>query len=198
MSGGPSARHGALYRKVLLAYPRRFRRQYGRAMEELFVDEIRFGGEPARHVWRRTLGDVVRSAPAERVGAMIDRTSPAERTLLGLLLVAVAVVLAALTGAPGLGMLPLLVAGAGYAIYRPRRRQSDASLRWYRLVGGGVGLFALVFLGALVPWPDSDALGEILYYVVVVTVLTAVALISIGIALGVAAFVRHMRRREAS
>jgi predicted permease len=68
---------GRIYRVMLLAYPREFRRRVGADMEEVFVDlcrhEIRArGGRGLPALAARTLRDVVRNAFAERF-----RTPPA-------------------------------------------------------------------------------------------------------------------------
>ena len=61
---------GWLYRALLLAYPARFRRTWGRELVETFRDggrdAARQGGAALARFWLRTVEDLVRSAAAER------------------------------------------------------------------------------------------------------------------------------------
>ncbi|MBZ5576595.1 MAG: hypothetical protein LAP40_08570 [Acidobacteriia bacterium] len=55
-----------IYRKLLKAYPERYRRQYEEAMAQLFADQLRAAdtGRKLAALWLRTLGDFLRTVPA--------------------------------------------------------------------------------------------------------------------------------------
>ncbi|HET7721830.1 MAG TPA: hypothetical protein VFK43_17810 [Acidimicrobiales bacterium] len=72
------ARHQALYRALLVLYPRSFREGYADPMAQLFADRVRDVGAKA---WLRTLPDLVRTVPVERIEAVMSRLGPGARVL---------------------------------------------------------------------------------------------------------------------
>jgi hypothetical protein len=66
------------YGALLLAFPRPFREEAGLAMAETFRDQCREararGGSALARLWLRTVVDVARNAPAERIAAGIRKT----------------------------------------------------------------------------------------------------------------------------
>ena len=69
-------RHRALYRALLVLYPRSFREDYAEPMAQLFGDRLRDVGARA---WLRTLPDLVRTVPTERIEATMARLRPGAR-----------------------------------------------------------------------------------------------------------------------
>jgi peptide/nickel transport system permease protein len=70
-------RHARLYRRLLVLYPARFRHEYGRDMVQVFQDRLRdeaTTGRPGRVAvfWFWAVGDLVRTAPRERMRAMVE------------------------------------------------------------------------------------------------------------------------------
>jgi len=70
-------RHASAYRRLLLLYPWRFRRQFGSDMVQLFRDQVRAdvrvgGGKRLIGVWVRVVVDLARTAPGERLRALAD------------------------------------------------------------------------------------------------------------------------------
>ncbi len=67
---------GRVYRALLMAYPREFRREYGSQMEQTFLrdlcrEESRGGGKSGFvRLWLRTIADLGTTACAERIGAL--------------------------------------------------------------------------------------------------------------------------------
>jgi hypothetical protein len=72
------ARHRALYRALLVLYPRSFRADYADPMAQLFADRVRDVGAKA---WLRALPDLVRTVPVERIEAVMSRLGPGARVL---------------------------------------------------------------------------------------------------------------------
>jgi hypothetical protein len=124
-----------IYRVLLRAYPREFRAEYGREMLQVFRDQCRDNDTRTLSFWAGVLGDVVRSAAAQRIEAWREYIKMMEvimkpvailAVLLGLLGIANAVVewsaggsgttahTLALIFAVGAGVL-LFVAGAAIA-----------------------------------------------------------------------------------
>jgi peptide/nickel transport system permease protein len=76
------ARHAGLYRRLLFLYPRRFRREYGGDMVQVFRDRFRDqegaaapGGVAAFWLW--AAGDLLRTAPRERVRSLVEEHATA-------------------------------------------------------------------------------------------------------------------------
>lgn len=95
-------RHGTLYRALLLLYPRSFRRAYGEPMAQVFADCV---GERGPRVWLRTLPDLVRTVPTQRIEAVMARVGHGVRPV-----VLAFVVFAAVVVAMGVGRGAFLVA----------------------------------------------------------------------------------------
>lgn len=73
-----AGRQQALYRALLVLYPRSFREDYAEPMAQLFGDRLRDVGGRA---WLRTLPDLIRTVPTERIEATMARLGPAGRVL---------------------------------------------------------------------------------------------------------------------
>ena len=58
-------RHERIYRRLLIAYPRSFRDEYGDDLVQSFRDLMMFSTN-GKGTWRRTLRDLITSAPKER------------------------------------------------------------------------------------------------------------------------------------
>jgi hypothetical protein len=149
-------RHVPLYRRMLLAYPTKFRRAYGEEMTQLFADLLadqRQSGRPLGVVrlWVHAVVDTLSNASRERMEETVRNNVALTRALL----VAFPI---AFFAALGLGMpyvaLPVLVAGMIVVVAR-RRSLPDALVgdrrgRWWVwtlvglvMVGSGfiLGLF---------------------------------------------------------
>jgi hypothetical protein len=71
------SRSERVYRALLLAYPRKFRREYGPQMEQAFGDLYREARERGRrssiaHLWALTVPDLARTAVAQRIMSRAD------------------------------------------------------------------------------------------------------------------------------
>jgi hypothetical protein len=90
-----------VYRRLLVLYPRSFRRDYGEPMAQLFADRVRDRGRA--RAWAGVLPDLLRTIPKERIEALMTRLSPNARVLI-------------VTLAAAVSMFLLVVAGGGVAI----------------------------------------------------------------------------------
>jgi capsular polysaccharide biosynthesis protein len=69
-----------LYERLLVAYPKSHREEYGPAMSQLFRDQCRDAWHEARHwglirLWLRVLPDLIQSSIVERISALNERKS---------------------------------------------------------------------------------------------------------------------------
>jgi hypothetical protein len=114
-SPGFQRRQCSLYRALLVLYPRSFRRGYREPMVQLFGDRVPDVGAKA---WLRTIPDLARTAPKERIEATMAHMGSGTRVVAIALIVLGAVVVS--IGAGG-GAVPV-VALAVIALLVSQRR----------------------------------------------------------------------------
>lgn len=172
------------YRTLLLLYPRRFRREYGGQMVQLYRDARR----DRTSSWPRLAGDVVTSVPVQHKEAF--RTMSTHGKLLtASIVVAIAIVaFMAIGGALFALALMMLLAGIVVRLRRERDPQLSAGF-WWKLTLSGVGVFAGGFLIFAGPWPQSwrdEIPGELAWWSGMVIFSTAIVMIVGGLLSGVA------------
>jgi hypothetical protein len=154
VSSPPSAsRHLRLYRAALLLYPRTFRRSYRDPMLQLFTDCVRTTGAK---VWLRTVPDLVRTVPAQRIEAVMSflRLSPGARVVaLALLVVGVAVlgIGFGVGYAPALAVVIVVLVLSQRSVFAPALRGERAPLRhavvqaWWAPIAALLGAVMILF-----------------------------------------------------
>ena len=100
-------RHQALYRSLLVLYPRSFRDHYAEPMAQSFGDRFREVGVRA---WARTTSDLIRTVPTERIEATMARQGPATRVVMLAFLVLATTVVAIGLGSGASWVLAITVA----------------------------------------------------------------------------------------
>jgi hypothetical protein len=71
-----------LYRLLLLAFPRRIRRQFGDEMARMFEEQLRSAkasGQSVRRLWGQAAADAIAQGTAERVSGAIASLESAAR-----------------------------------------------------------------------------------------------------------------------
>jgi hypothetical protein len=169
----------AVYRVLQRLYPRRFRDDYGDDMALLLREQLR--DEPPWRASGRALVDLAVTVPVRHLEAHM----PATRTPALVLLVSLVAASAAFVFVEGL--LGLLVAASGAVLAvliwrreRPARLQRGLASRWWKLLGAGALLLALV-IGA------TTAVGELsepAWAVAALAFLAAITLLGAGATLG--------------
>ena len=180
------------YRLLLRAYPSSFRTEYGDDMVALLQDQLR--DEPTWRVAGRTAVDLAITVPTNHLEDLMHRsTRPAVPLAYAGLAVAGAafgVVSGTNVGAFVAGLLLAVVAGT-MAVISWRRalplQGHTVTRHWWTFVVAGAALIAAVRIGAEL---DADA-----WFLGVMCVLSAIALIAIGLVL---AIVRLATRRPRS
>ena len=145
--------HVRIYRALLLLYPRSFRHEYRAPMVQLFGDCVRDRGAK---VWLRTVPDLARTIPSQRLEAVMSARHSASR-LVAVLLAALAVIVVAMgIGGPAIVaallvvIVTVLAAGRGALV--PVFRGERAPLRyalvqtWWAPIAGLLGA-AMIFFG---------------------------------------------------
>ena len=166
--------HVAVYRRMLLAYPTKFRRVYGEAMTQLFADLLtdqRQSSQPLGNVrlWVHAFVDTLSSASRERMEETMHNNVALTRALL----VAIPIAAYAAFLFAGLGSLLVLVAGIIVLVAR-RRSLPDALVgprrgRWW-VVWTLVGLVMVGSsgIGATLSGDELGKLGWLLFSLLLV------------------------------
>lgn len=182
------------YRALLLLYPRRFRRDYGTPMVQLFRDLRRDRG---RRAWLRTFRDLFMTVPARNLEAFMSM-SPQGKLVAAAIATTIGIVaFAAIGGAFGAIVLMILLVWILIAVLRGRGAIPSRTL-WWKLVVAGVSVFALTFAVFAPPWPQSwrDAVpGDIAWSVGFIAFVTSIVLVATGLLTG---FVQRAGRRPAA
>lgn len=139
------------YRACLYFYPRRFRREYGAPMVQLFRDQRR---ERGRRAWLSAARDLLTTLPVQHVEAFMHLSPQGKLIAAAVATTAAIVVFAAVGGAFAVLLLMLLLAWILLSLLRQRGAVVSPGL-WWKLLASGAGLFAslLVVFGG--PWPQS-------------------------------------------
>lgn len=187
--------HIAAYRRLTALYPRRFRDEYRTDLIALFGQQVEDDG-PCR-AWLRTARDIAVSVPVQHVEAHMHRPSHSVVTA-GSSVVAIAAALLGFTMGTATSLVLLLVALAAGAIAiwswkanRPLRVAKNVNLAWWKFLIGGAALVIATFSAMAVPWPDAIDLGDNAYWRVVISMMTGLALGTIGLLLGIGALIHH-------
>ena len=131
----------ALYRLALHAYPARFRREYGDAMQQTLRDQVAYEHRSALRVLTRELTDVARTAPRMRW------ESPMTRVVL-IVLGATLAIAAVIAGGPLWILAVAAVVGFGLLVGAGRDRRVEATLHNRRWVPWAI--VAVIGIGAAV------------------------------------------------
>ncbi|MGI8806814.1 MAG: hypothetical protein ACR2KK_02970 [Acidimicrobiales bacterium] len=193
----------AAYRRVVVLYPRSFRREYGEDLVALFADQLR--DERAAQVWARTIRDLVTSVPLQRMEAFMRRPSDnlvaaaaTTVSIVSLVLAATAATPAVLFAAAAVGMTSGLMAMWFWQAGRPLATPSEANTTatWWRfLLAGGVGLGASAVIAVLA---SENFAGW--YWPWFLSLVASAVLLGIGLLLALAHLVwgrRHPRVQPA-
>jgi hypothetical protein len=174
------------YRVLIGLYPRRFRREYGALMTQLYTDLERAG---ARHAFRRALGELALTIPYQYWEALMA-TTPMTRTAITVVFTAAIAITSIVLGATIVALLVLLLLSWElYAVLRTRGHGVVSSARtWWRFLLGGVGVFAAIFVIFALPWPESwrsQVPGELAFFCVMGGIALAIVLVATGVLLGI-------------
>ncbi len=182
-----------LYRLLLLAYPRTFRRRFGDEMAQAFADLA--SRTSRRRLWPHTLADLALSVPHQRLESLMDRFSPGARAYVVFALAAISVVGVVLVGSAVPLSLPILaIATVALAVQRRRHLGHLAATgsRWYLFLAAGAATLASIAVLAAVLPDYHGAVADALWYAAFGTFLLGWLLIATGILLGVATAWHHL------
>ena len=185
------------YRVLIWLYPRRFRREYGTAMTQLYTDLER---ARAPHAFRRALAELALTIPYQYWEALMA-TTPMTRTAITVVFTAVIAITSIVIGATIVGLLVLLLlAWELYAVLRMRGHGVGRHARaWWHFLLGGVGVFGAIFVVFALPWPESwrsEVPGELAFFCVMIGLSLSIVLVATGLLMGIGRLA--VRRRSVS
>jgi hypothetical protein len=161
-----------LHRAALHLYPRSFRREYGDELLRAARDLRTHAGASSTRVVARTAADIVRTAPRQRLEALMSTAR--NRTLVAALALT-AIALVAFTGPIAL----VLVVGATVVIVR-NQRDVDTG-RWLTWLGAGAALLASTITYAVLEGEMETALTWTAW---ILTFMAGLVLTTAGVVLG--------------
>jgi hypothetical protein len=182
----------AVYQQLSLLYPKAFRAEYGDDLVATFTEQLR--DDRAARVWLSTVRDLVVTVPSQHLEVRMNRPTPQTTAFIAASVTAAALVLAVVAGTgPVVGVF-LLAAVAGLVVAtlawraaRPADRYgTGATNRWRSLLIVGVVLLAAVIVVINVPpYNDKDLPGPG-WALMMLSLVTSVALITVGLTMRIA------------
>ena len=187
--------HVAAYRRLTALYPRRFRDEFRTDLITLFSHQLEDEG-PGR-VWLRTVRDIAVTVPTQHLEVHVRRPSNNIVTAAaGVVAVAATFLAFALgTGTSPALLLVVLASGAtamwSWKDNQPLRVGNTVDSAWWKFLIGGAGLVIVTFSAMAIPWPDAIDLGDNAYWLIVFSMMTSLALGTIGLLLGIGALIHR-------
>lgn len=184
------ARSIALYRRVSSLYPKAFRAEYGDDLVATFAEQLRDGA--AGRVWLSTVRDLVVTVPTQHLEARMKRPNPRTVAMIATATTLAALILAVVAGTGpvvGVFLLAAVIALSVATLSWRAARSADHSAtagqsRWRTLLIGGIALVAVVIVVINVPPYNDRELPEAGWALMMLSLLTGVALITVGATLG--------------
>ncbi len=182
----------AAYRHLSALYPRSFRDEYGDDLVATFAEQL--ADEGAGRVWLSTFRDLVVTVPSQHLEARMNRPAPQTVAMIasGVTVAAVVLALAAGTG-PVVGVFllaavaALVVATLAWKAARPVGRNGiGVTNRWRTLLVVGVALLTAVIVVINVPPYNDKDLPEAGWALMMLSLVTSVVLIVVGLTIGIA------------
>ena len=185
-------RNVAVYRALSAFYPKSFRDEYGDDLVATFTEQLR--DDRATGVWLSTIRDLVVTVPSQHLEARMLRPAPQTVAVIATAVTVAALVLALVVGTgPVVGVF-LLAAVAAMIVATLARKAARRAVghgagranRWRTLLAVGVTLLTAVIVVINVPPYNDKELPEAGWALMMLSMVTSVALITVGLTLGIA------------
>lgn len=186
----------ALYRRLAALYPKAFRDEYHDDLVAVFAEQLRDEG-PSR-TWARAVRDLLITIPSQQLEARMHRPAAQTVALVATAATLAAFVLAVIAGTgPVVGVfLAMTLAGLVITVLawraaRPVGRVATVEGRWRILLLVGLALLAAVLVVVNVPPYADRELPEAGWAVMMLSLVTSIGLITVGLTMGVARRISH-------
>jgi hypothetical protein len=189
-----------MYRQLSALYPKAFRAEYGDDLVATFTEHLR--DERASRVWLSTIRDLVVTIPSQHLEARMKRRPTPQTVAVLATGVTVAALVLALVAGTGpvvgmfllLGVVALVVATLAWKAARPVRDAMSVASRWRTILIVGVALLATVLVVINVPPYSNRDLPEAGWVLMMLSLVTGVGLITVGLTMGIAHRLNHRAR----
>ena len=182
-------RNIALYRALSALYPQSFRDEYGDDLVATFAEQL--SDDRLAVVWWTAIRDLAVSIPTQHMEARVHRPAPRTVAVVATASAVAAFVLAIVAGT-GFDVGVFLLAAAVSLVIATlawtadRRIGSRSTMRWRSVLGLGIALLAATIVVINVPPYDERELPEAGWFLMMLSMVTGVALIIIGLTIGIA------------
>lgn len=190
------------YRLLSALYPKSFRDAYGDDLVATFTEQLR--DDRATVVWLLAIRDLVVTLPSQHLEARMHRPAPQTVAMIATAFTVAALMLAFAAGTgPVVGVFllatiaGLIVSTLAWKAARPAGH--DAAMkenRWRTFLAIGLVLFTSVIVVINVPPYNDKELPEAGWAAMMLTLITSVVLITVGLTMGIAK--RSARNTNAS
>lgn len=180
----------AIYRRLSTLYPKAFRAEYGDDLIATFAEQL--DGEHGGRVWVTTIRDLVVTVPQQHLEARMRRPEPHTVAAIASCVTVAALVTAFITGTgPPVPFFLMIAVIAGIVATQAWKSARPAgpnptTRRWRQLLAGGVALLTTVIVAMNVPAVNDRELGGAGWVLMMLSLVTAVVLITVGLTLGIA------------
>jgi hypothetical protein len=185
-----------VYRHLSALYPKAFRAEYGDDLVATFTEQLH--DERAARVWLSTIRDLVVTVPFQHLEARMKRPTPQTVAVFATSVTMAAIVLAVVAGTgPVVGVFllialaALIVATLAWKAARPPTGGASAATRWRTILIIGVALLAAVLVTINVPPYNERELPEAGWVLMMLSLVTSVGLITVGLTMGIARRLNH-------
>lgn len=182
----------SVYRQLSRLYPKSFRAEYGDDLVATFTEELR--DERAARVWLSAIRDLFISIPSQHLEVRMHRPTPQTIAVIATVATAAALVLAVIAGTGPIVGVFLLMAVVGVVVATLSWKAAlpastvgaNVANRWRTVLIAGIALFTAVIVAINVPPYNDRELPGPGWVLMMVSLITSVGLITVGLTMGIA------------
>lgn len=180
------------YRCLSKLYPKSFRDEYGDDLIATFTEQLR--DERASRLWLSTIRDLAVTVPTQHLEVHMNRPTPRIVAVIASTVTVASLAMAMVTGtgaATGVFLLiavaSLVVATLAWKATHPAGQNGPTVMhRWRTILSLGIGLVTAVIVVINVPPYNDRDLPSAGWALMMLSLVTGVALITVGLTMGVA------------
>jgi hypothetical protein len=182
----------AAYRHLTSLYPKSFRDEYRDDLVAVFTEQL--DNEHTAHVWLFAVHDLIISIPSQHLEARMNRSASQSVTLIATVAMIAALVLGVVAGTgPVVGVFvwcAIVALVVATLARKASRRTSGVDLgstsRWRTYLAAGIVLLTSAVVVINVPPYNDRQLPGIVWVLMMMSLVTSVGLITVGITMGIA------------
>jgi hypothetical protein len=180
------------YRHLARLYPKSFRDEYSADLVAVFAEHL--NDERAGRVWFSTIRDLIVTVPTQHLEVHMNRPAPRTVAVIATCVTVASLILAVIAGTgPVVGVFLLFAVGAlvvatlAWKAVRAAKLTGQATVsRWRTFLLVGIALLIAVVVVINVPPYNNRELPGAGWALMMLSLVTSVALITIGVTIGIA------------